>query len=187
MRWHWSKACSEAFRTAKEKIVSPNILVHYDPGRPLTLAADASAYGIGPIISHTMEDGTERPMAFASRTLLLSEKNYSQIEKEALCIILEFQVPCLSLRTLIYTNYDHKPLTSIFGPKKGVPTIAAARLQRWALKLSAYSYCITSGFAVPTNIRMLTVYLASLSTTSLVLVILLNLQFLTCSNFIASL
>ena len=35
---------------------------------------------------------------------------------------------------------DHKPLTSIFGPKKGVPTIAAARLQRWALKLAAYSY-----------------------------------------------
>ena len=31
---------------------------------------------------------------------------------------------------------DHKPLTSILGPKRG----AAARLQRWSLLLSAYSY-----------------------------------------------
>jgi hypothetical protein len=35
---------------------------------------------------------------------------------------------------------DHKPLTSIFGPNKGIPTLAAARLQRWALLLSAYTY-----------------------------------------------
>ena len=33
---------------------------------------------------------------------------------------------------------DHKPLTTLFGPKRGVPTLAAARLQRWALILSAY-------------------------------------------------
>ena len=31
---------------------------------------------------------------------------------------------------------DHKPLTAILGPKKGIPTLAAARLQRWALLLS---------------------------------------------------
>ena len=37
---------------------------------------------------------------------------------------------------------DHKPLTSIFGPKQGVPSLAAARMQRWALLLSAYTYDI---------------------------------------------
>ena len=35
---------------------------------------------------------------------------------------------------------DHKPLTIILGPKNGVPPIAAACLQRWALKLAAYNY-----------------------------------------------
>jgi hypothetical protein len=35
---------------------------------------------------------------------------------------------------------DHKPLTSILGPKKGVSSVAAARLQRWSLLLSAYHY-----------------------------------------------
>ena len=34
-----------------------------------------------------MADGTERPIAFASRTLLPSETNYSQIEKEALSLV----------------------------------------------------------------------------------------------------
>ena len=37
---------------------------------------------------------------------------------------------------------DHKPLTAILGPKKSVPPLAAARLQRWAMLLSAYSYDI---------------------------------------------
>ena len=37
---------------------------------------------------------------------------------------------------------DHQPLISIFGPKKGIPSLAAARLQRWAILLSAYSYDI---------------------------------------------
>ena len=35
---------------------------------------------------------------------------------------------------------DHKPLPAIFGPKHGVSTMAAARLQRWVLTLSSYSY-----------------------------------------------
>lgn len=35
---------------------------------------------------------------------------------------------------------DHKPLTAILGPKKGIPSLAAARLQRWAVHLSAYQY-----------------------------------------------
>ena len=52
------------------------MLAHYDPSLPLHLAGDASAYGIGAVISHTLPDGTERPNAFASRSLSPSERNY---------------------------------------------------------------------------------------------------------------
>lgn len=37
---------------------------------------------------------------------------------------------------------DHKPLLSIFGENKGIPIMAAARLQRWAFILSGLSYKI---------------------------------------------
>ena len=37
---------------------------------------------------------------------------------------------------------DHKPLMMLFGPKTGIPTLAAARMQRWSLILSAYDYNI---------------------------------------------
>ena len=35
---------------------------------------------------------------------------------------------------------DHKPLMLILGPKKEVPVLAAARLQRWSLVMTAYNY-----------------------------------------------
>lgn len=45
----WTKACQNAFCSAK-KIISPNVLVHYDPRLPITLAADASAYELSAVI-----------------------------------------------------------------------------------------------------------------------------------------
>ena len=62
----------------KKKIVSPNILVHYDPSLLLVLAGDRSAYGVGAMISYLI-NGEECSIAFASRTLLLSERNYAQV------------------------------------------------------------------------------------------------------------
>ena len=118
--------------------------MHYNPSLPLKLAGDASAYGVGAVISHVMEDGSERPpIAYASRTLSTSEQNYAQVEKEALSLVFgvkKFHSYLYGRKFTLVT--DHKPLTTILGPKNKVPPLAAARLQRWALVLSAYSYDI---------------------------------------------
>ena len=50
----------------------------------LEMAADASAYGVGAVI---YPDGSEKPVAFASHTLMKSLKNYAQNEKEVLALI----------------------------------------------------------------------------------------------------
>ena len=88
-------------------------------------------------------DNSEHPIAFALRTLTASEQNYSQLEKEALALIFEVQ----KFHRYLYGRKfnlitDHKPLTTILGPKKGIPSLAAVRLQRWAILLSAYDYNI---------------------------------------------
>ena len=42
-----------------------------------------------------------------------------------------------------FIQSDHKPLEHLFKEMKGLPTLASARLQRWALTLGAYDYTIT--------------------------------------------
>ena len=75
--WKWSRTCEDAFEKAKKVLVNAPVLAHYDPELPITLAGDASAYGVGAVILHEMPDGSARPIAFASRTLTASEHNYS--------------------------------------------------------------------------------------------------------------
>ena len=118
-------------------------LVHYDPTRPITVAADASSYGIGAVISQCAPDGTEEPIAFASKTLTPTEKNYSQVEKEALSIIFGVRKfhQYLSGRHFQLTN-DHKPILAIFSPEKSLQVMRLQRLQRWALIMMGYDYHI---------------------------------------------
>ena len=142
-RWKWSDVCERAFQQAKQSLVHAPVLAHYDPQLPLILAGDASAYGMGAVISHKLPDGSERPVAFASRTLSKSEQNYAQTEKEALPLVFgvrKFHKYLYGRRFTIFT--DHKPLKMILGPKNNIPPLAAARMQRWALLLSAYMYDI---------------------------------------------
>lgn len=68
-------------------LLQSQLLVHYDVNKELRLACDASAYGIGAVISRVMPNGEERPIALASCTLSKSERNYAQVEREASSLI----------------------------------------------------------------------------------------------------
>ena len=61
--------------------------MYYSDQLELLLSCDASPYGVEAVLSHQMHDGSERPVAYASRSLAPAEKNYAQLDREALAIV----------------------------------------------------------------------------------------------------
>lgn len=142
--WSWSEEHKSAFSRVKELLQSSSLLVHYNPGKPLRVAADASPYGVGAVLSHVMEDRIEKPIMFASRTLTPAERKYAQVEKEALAIIYAVRKFNQFLHGQSFEIHsDHKPLRYLFSENKQVPLMASARIQRWALILGSYNYTIS--------------------------------------------
>nr|VZI00654.1 unnamed protein product [Spirometra erinaceieuropaei] len=159
--WCWSPDCEKAFAQLKSMLSSDLLLTHYDPTLPIVVTADASNHGVGAVISHTFTDGSKKAIMHASRTLTPAEKNYGQIEKEALALVFAVK----KFHKLLYCRHftlltDHKPLLSIFGSKKGIPVYSASRLQRWATILLGYDfdicYCRTTDFGQADALSRLT-------------------------------
>lgn len=142
-KFQWTRECDDAFKSIKEKLTSLDNLRHYNPDLPLILTCDASHTALGVVLSNRDRNGVVQPIAYASRKLNATEQKYSAIDKEALAII--FGVTkfynytyghCFELET------DNAALVRIFGPTKGIPKMAAKRLQHYAIFLSAFTYKI---------------------------------------------
>ncbi|XP_041863718.1 uncharacterized protein K02A2.6-like [Melanotaenia boesemani] len=141
--WKWNREQEKAFEKAKNMLNTSDVLVHYSADRELILSCDASPYGIGAVFSHIMEDGHERPVGFVSRTLQPAETKYSQLDKEGLAVMFGVEKFHKYLYGRTFTIYtDHKPLIYLFGENKQIPQMGSPRVQRWAVRLSAYQYKI---------------------------------------------
>lgn len=141
--WAWKTEQEDCFLAVKNMLVQDRILTHFNPDFPMTLSCDSSSYGLGAVLSHRLPDGSERPIAYASRSLTKTEEQYAQIEREALALfwgVRKFQLYLEGRPFVLIT--DHKPLKYIMDPGKAVPVTAAARLQRWCLFLGAFHYTI---------------------------------------------
>lgn len=145
VKWEWGDNQEKAFHKIKEELTSDRVLAHYNPELPIVVTSDAGPEGLGAVLAQKQADGTERAIAYASRSLSKAERNYAQIQKEATSIVFavkKFHHYLYGRTVPFILRTDHKPLIIIFGNKKGVPELAANRLQRYALFLSAYNFNI---------------------------------------------
>ena len=98
---------------------------------PFILDTDASETGLGAVLSQVI-DGTEKPIAFASRRLQPAERKWPIREKEALAIVWGLQhYQHFLLGSKFTIRSDHSSLTVLQGAKKG-------RLARWAIQLAEF-------------------------------------------------
>lgn len=129
--WIWDENHEKCLKILKEEITRSPVLAHYNPQIPLVLSVDSSKSALGAVILQN-----NKPIAYSSKTLTITQERYAQIEKELLAI----QFGCEKFHQYVYghrvtVHTDHKPLVYLFKkPLHDVP----ARLQRMMLTLQKY-------------------------------------------------
>lgn len=128
----------DCFEHCKTLLTNDPILQYPDFSKEFLLTTDASNVAIGAVLSQG-NIGSDKPIAYASRTLNSSELNYSTIEKELLAIVwaTKYFRPYLFGRKFRILT-DHKPLQWIMNLKE-----PNSRLTRWRLKLSEFDFTVT--------------------------------------------
>ncbi|XP_013909250.1 PREDICTED: protein NYNRIN [Thamnophis sirtalis] len=112
--WVWTSCEAHALAAVKRLLTAAPILVQYNERLPLLLTCDVSPFGVGVILSHSLPDGSKAPIAFYSRTLSRTERNYSQLDKEALAVVAGVKHFHHYLYGRPFTLLtDHKPLLGI--------------------------------------------------------------------------
>ncbi|CAG7827352.1 unnamed protein product, partial [Allacma fusca] len=130
----WDSDQKASLEKIKTILTSQPVLARFDPNRRTVISADASSFGLGAVLRQEDPDKNLRPVAYASCTLSPAEKNYAQIEKEALALVWackKFEDYIVGLQ--VHPETDHKPLVPIFTTKHlGDLT---PRLQRFRLAM----------------------------------------------------
>ena len=131
----WDDKCQNAFDELKTKLTSSNIMAFPQESGQFILDTDASDFQIGSVLSQ-VQDGKEKVIAYASRTLNKSEKNYCVTDKELLAVryfIEYFRHYLLGHHFLLRT--DHQAIKWLFSLRE-----PKGRIARWIEILSAYHF-----------------------------------------------
>ena len=138
VEWNWGEEQQEAFEKIVELLTTPPVLAYADYTKPFLLHTDASLEGLGAVL-YQEQEGKERVIAYASRSLKKSEKNYP-------CHKLEF----LALKWAVVDKFhdylygheftvktDNNPLTYVLTTAK-----LDATGHRWLSALTTYNFKI---------------------------------------------
>ena len=137
--FRWGPEQEDAFKKLKDLVTSAPVLAFANFNKPFILHTDASAESLGACLYQQQDDNTERPVAFASRGLSPSERNYPAYKLEFLslkwAVTDKFHDYLYGVPFHVIT--DNNPLTYIFTTAK-----LDATSQRWVSALSNYQFSI---------------------------------------------
>ena len=135
VKFVWSSDCDQAFEKLKTCLVNTPVLVYPDLTKPFILDTDASGVGIGAVLSQKQGD-KERVVAYYSRVLTKSERNYCVTRRELLAVvdsIKHFHTYLYGTKFVIRT--DHGSLRWLVNFKN-----LEGQLCRWSEFLAVYDY-----------------------------------------------
>lgn len=127
----WTPECDAAFNTLKEALITEPILIYPDFNKDFTITCDASIDGLGAVLEQE-----KKVIAYASRTLLETEKKWSATELELNAVVFSWQTfkpYVLGRHVKIYS--DHMPLKGVLKMKD-----TASRIVRLQQKLLEFDY-----------------------------------------------
>ena len=127
----WTSDCEATFTRLKTVLMQAPVLAYPQFGRDFLLKTDASGVRLGAVLSQKQDDGTIRPIAFASRTLQRHGKNYSISELEGLGVVWavkHFRHYIYSHRCTVFT--DHEVLKALLNTPQ-----PSGKLARWGMAL----------------------------------------------------
>ncbi|CAC5386476.1 unnamed protein product [Mytilus coruscus] len=133
-RFEWISDCQHAFDLLKIKLTNAPILTHPDFNKEFILDTDASNVALGGVLSQRHEDGKEKVIAYASRSMSKSERRYCVTRKELLAVVyfVKYFKPYLYGRKFTIRT-DHSSLRWLLNFKNPEGQVA-----RWIETLSAY-------------------------------------------------
>ena len=133
----WTDRCQESFDSLKKICSESPVLAYADYAKPFVLHTDASTTGLGAVLYQKQEDGKERVIAYASRTLNRAERNYDAHKLEFLAlkwaVTDRFHEYLYGATFEVFT--DNNPLTYILSTAK-----LDAMGHRWVASLGPYNF-----------------------------------------------
>ena len=133
----WGSEQQAAFDTLKSSLRNAETLAYFDRNAEETkLVTDASPVGLGAVLTQ-VQQGQERVVAYASRSLTDVERRYSQTEREALGLVWGCERFHVFLNGVDFTLLtDHKALEVYYLTSSR----NSARIERWVLQLQPYRF-----------------------------------------------
>lgn len=133
--WEWNAEYEQAFDDLKNAINKDMMINYFDPSIPVNIEVDASLSGLGAALVQN-----NKPVAFASKSLLPAETRYANIERELLAVVFGLEhFHCFIYGKPVLVYSDHRPLEAIY--KKQLSS-APPRLQRMLLRIQPYDVTI---------------------------------------------